>query len=302
MKIIHMNGFTADEKEEYMNAIHINIWESCKNLAKACREIEGLSIKGEESKTFATSFEQPFSGKIPVSQKDDIKKFWTDPGVQEAYKRRNEFQLNDSCEYYLQDIDRILVDGFVPNEQDILRSRIQTTGIIETSFLIEGKKFTIVDVGGQRSERKKWMHCFEDVTGVLFCVGISAFDQTLYEDNVTNRLHEALKLFHEICKSKWFSNTVMILFLNKEDIFRQKLTSGKSIKVAFPEFEGGNDFDASTKFLVAKFTDVEDPVSQKPKEIYSHITCATSTENVKVVFEAVKDSILNKALAGSGLI
>jgi len=94
----------------------------------------------------------------------------------------------------------------------------------------------------------------------------------------------------------------MILFLNKEDLFRQKLASGKSIKVAFPEFEGGSDFDASTQFLVSKFTDVEDPVSQKPKEIYSHITCATNTENVKVVFEAVKDSILNKALAGSGLI
>jgi len=302
MKIIHMNGFSTEEKDEYMNAIHINIWESCKNLAKACREIEGLSIKGEDVKPFAATLEQPFSGKIPIAQKADIKKFWADPGVQEAYKRRNEFQLNDSCEYYLQDIDRILVDGFVPTEQDILRSRIQTTGIIETSFLIQGKKFTIVDVGGQRSERKKWMHCFEDVTGVLFCVGISAFDQTLYEDNVTNRLHEALKLFHEICKSKWFSNTVMILFLNKEDLFRQKLASGKSIKVAFPEFEGGSDFDASTQFLVSKFTDVEDPVSQKPKEIYSHITCATSTENVKVVFEAVKDSILNKALAGSGLI
>jgi len=146
------------------------------------------------------------------------------------------------------------------------------------------------------------MHCFEEVTGVLFCVGISAFDQTLYEDNETNRLHEALKLFHEICKSKWFTNTAMILFLNKEDIFRQKLAAGKSIKVAFSDYTGANDFDSSTEFLKKKFTNVEDPVTGKPKEIYTHITCATNTENVKLVFEAVKDFILNKALAGSGLI
>lgn len=53
-----------------------------------------------------------------------------------------------------------------------------------------------MDVGGQRSERKKWIHCFEDVTAVLYCVGISEYDQVLYEDNVTNRILESLKLVH----------------------------------------------------------------------------------------------------------
>ena len=54
--------------------------------------------------------------------------------------------------------------------------------------------FRLVDVGGQRSERKKWIHCFEDITAVLYCVGMSEYDQVLYEDNVTNRIHESLKL------------------------------------------------------------------------------------------------------------
>jgi len=151
-------------------------------------------------------------------------------------------------------------------------------------------------------KEKKWMHCFEGVNGVLFCVGISEFDQTLYEDNVTNRLHEALKLFHEICKSKWFTDTAMILFLNKEDIFRQKLAAGKSVKVAFPDYEGPNEYDPSAAFLEKKFTDVIDPVTDDKKEIYTHLTCATNTENVKVVFNAVKDSLLNRALKGSGLV
>jgi hypothetical protein len=38
------------------------------------------------------------------------------------------------------------------------------------------------DVGGQRSERKKWIHCFENVTAVLFVVAISGYDQCLAED------------------------------------------------------------------------------------------------------------------------
>jgi guanine nucleotide-binding protein subunit alpha len=38
------------------------------------------------------------------------------------------------------------------------------------------------DVGGQRSERKKWIHCFENVNCLLFLVAISGYDQCLVED------------------------------------------------------------------------------------------------------------------------
>lgn len=40
-------------------------------------------------------------------------------------------------------------------------------------------------MGGQRSERKKWIHCFEDVTAIIFCVAMSEYDQVLHEDETT---------------------------------------------------------------------------------------------------------------------
>ena len=44
------------------------------------------------------------------------------------------------------------------------------------------------DVGGQRSQRKKWIHCFDDVDCVLFVVALSEYDQVLSEDSSVNRM------------------------------------------------------------------------------------------------------------------
>ncbi len=43
----------------------------------------------------------------------------------------------------------------------------------------------VVDVGGQRSERRKWISCFDDVRAVLFVCAMSGYDMTLFEDGKT---------------------------------------------------------------------------------------------------------------------
>jgi hypothetical protein len=48
------------------------------------------------------------------------------------------------------------------------------------------------DVGGQRSERKKWIHCFENVTSIIFCVALSEYDQVLLEES--NQVRKSQKL------------------------------------------------------------------------------------------------------------
>jgi hypothetical protein len=59
------------------------------------------------------------------------------------------------------------------------------------------------DVGGQRNERKKWIHCFDDVTAVIFVASLSEYDQVLYEDNTVNRMEEAVTLFSDIANSRY---------------------------------------------------------------------------------------------------
>jgi len=300
MKIIHLNGFSAEEKALFITAIHTNVYQSMRNMVQAAQRM-GIEVRAPPS--LLGKFEASFlDSRISPEFGKEISQLWKDGGILKAFERRSEYQLNDSTKYYLDDVLRVTAANFEPTDQDVLRSRVQTTGIIETEFAVDGHKFILVDVGGQRSERKKWIHCFEDVTAVLFCVGLSEYDQVLYEDNVTNRMHEALKLFHEICQSKWFVYTAMILFLNKSDLFADKIKTGKTIKIAFPDYDGPTVYEDSAKFIQTKFTAVTDPLTQKARTIYPHITCATDTNNVRVVFGAIKEFIVSQALAGTGMM
>lgn len=134
---------------------------------------------------------------LPRDVADAIRSLWKDPGVKEAVRRSREFQLNDSAVYYFNSIDRMSGPGYMPTDQDILRSRVKTTGITETTFKVGELTYKLFDVGGQRSERKKWIHCFENVTALVFLVSLSEYDQMLYEDE------SVVRLFYYINDPAW---------------------------------------------------------------------------------------------------
>jgi guanine nucleotide-binding protein subunit alpha len=110
---------------------------------------------------------------FPPQLAQAVKFLWQDPGVQEAFFRRNELQLNDSAPYYFEAINRLANPNYIPTDQDILRARVKTTGITETHFQIGDFKYKLFDVGGQRSERRKWLGIFESVTALVFLIAIS---------------------------------------------------------------------------------------------------------------------------------
>ena len=151
----------------------------------------------------------------------------------------------------------------------------------------------------QRNERKKWIHCFEGVTAVIFVAAISEYDQKLFEDASTNRMIEALDLFEDICNNAFFVKSSLILFLNKRDLFEEKMKT-KNIRDYFTDFDGPDqDYEAGCKYFVGKFM----AKNKTPdRTIYHHITCATDTRNVKVVFDACKDIILRENLKQSGFM
>jgi len=88
----------------------------------------------------------------------------------------------------------------------------------------------------------------------------------------------------------------MILFLNKRDLFEEKIKK-TDLSVTFDDYKGGCDYEHAVSFIKDKFlSQNENP----KKHIYTHVTCATDTGNILIVFNAVKDIILHRVLDDSG--
>ena len=219
MKIIHENGYTEDDCKQYKAVVYSNTIQSIIAIVKAMKQ---LDLKFVDKSLEETSQELFSIAQEGWAGSDDdalftpelsgtIRRLWNDPGAQESFSRRREYQLNDSAEYrllkisevskvlyltlkftlfltnfyFLNSLDRLTNKNYVPSQDDVLRTRVKTTGIVEIRFHFKDLHFKMFDVGGQRSERKKWIHCFEGVTAIIFCVALSAYWNSLLKSHKT---------------------------------------------------------------------------------------------------------------------
>ncbi|XP_044741214.1 G protein alpha i subunit [Chrysoperla carnea] len=301
MKIIHEAGYSDEECVQYRPVVYSNTIQSLMAIIRAMGQLRidfADPSKADIARQFFTFASAAEEGVLTPELVMLMKWLWQDAGVQLCFSRSREYQLNDSAAYYLNALDRISQPNYVPSQQDVLRTRVKTTGIVETHFSFKGLNFKMFDVGGQRSERKKWIHCFEGVTAIIFCVALSGYDLVLAEDEEMNRMIESMKLFDSICNSKWFVETSIILFLNKKDLFREKITRSP-LSICFPEYTGPNTYEEASAYIGMKFENLNKRRDQK--KIYTHFTCATDTDNIQVVFDIVSDVIIQNNLKDIGL-
>uniref|UniRef100_F6QMB8 G protein subunit alpha 13 n=1 Tax=Equus caballus TaxID=9796 RepID=F6QMB8_HORSE len=287
MRIIHGQDFDQRAREEFRPTIYSNVIKGMRVLVDAREKLhipwgdDSNQLNGDKMMAFDTRSPMAAQGMVEtqvfLQYLPAIRALWADSGIQNAYDRRREFQLD-----------------YIPSQQDILLARRPTKGIHEYDFEIKNVPFKMVDVGGQRSERKRWFECFDSVTSILFLVSSSEFDQVLMEDRLTNRLTESLNIFETIVNNRVFSNVSIILFLNKTDLLEEKVQI-VSIKDYFLEFEGDpHCLRDVQKFLVECFRNKRRDQQQKP--LYHHFTTAINTENIRLVFRDVKDTILHDNL------
>jgi len=195
----------------------------------------------------------------------------------------------DSALYYIENIDRIFVPGYIPTEDDILRARHKTTGIQETKFEINGETFVLLDVGGQRSERRKWVQCFEGITLLIFFISLSDYDLFLYEDSDVNRMKESIRLFEELVNCRYFEHVPILLFFNKTDVFEKKIIT-TNITNLFPEYSGTQTNEEAREYIKMKYIDC---LKRKDKEVFAHYIQATDKKCVSIIWEYVRTIFVN---------
>ena len=198
MKLLYGDAFTLAERQEYKTIIQFN---TIRNLHLMIKNMGQYNLTFEdESKVQEASEFMERSQALLLSDGIDCKDWvtqgavvltpdlvrimsslWSDPGLRAVQAFTFEFGLSDMACVFLDKLEQIAQDEYIPDNQDILHTRKKTSGLVEMFFDYMGCSFHICDVGGQRSERRKWMHCFDDAKAVIFVAALSDYDLNLQE-------------------------------------------------------------------------------------------------------------------------
>lgn len=254
-----------------------------------------------------------------------LKLLWENQVIQEMFMIRNEICVPDSSQYFFQELTRVTDNEYVPNDKDLLMVRYRTTGKIlkyylcdfasihailrlyiykyigmqEKNFVIKDHKFKICDVGGQRNERRKWIHFFSNVTSVIFVVSLSCYDELTFEDE-ENAMVVSINVFDEQVNGQWFADIPFILFLNKSDLYYSKINEVPiTVAPCFNGYKGpANDAHASLTYIKEVFNTTN---TNKGRSIFTHVTNATNKDQIEKVFNDVQTMIINWSLERAGL-
>jgi len=297
--------FGSDEIAVAKRAIYRNIFDGCLSLAKCAKKLSRTDPSfNVDTKGFGPvicAFIESLPNSSPACLRGYrpnrdmvvlLKKLWEQPPIRIVYaEHRNSLQLPDSTEYFLSErIDDILKTDYVPTEMDIVRSRLQTTGVKEVQVTFpRNMKVKFVDVGGQKSERARWIQCFDGVTCIIYVVALIGYVRLPEDEKAFSRLHEALDIFQEVLANECFRSTSVILFLNKRDLFEAEIQT-TPLTVCFPEYAGDTkDFDECTDYILHQF---EERSKDPERIIYPHITCATDQNAMSLTLKSLKHILM----------
>ncbi|KAF8581891.1 G-alpha-domain-containing protein [Ramaria rubella] len=243
---------------------------------------------------------------ILTSRKSDIQTLWTSPMAQELLSRRG-VRLEELPGFFLDDLDRILTNGYEPSDADVVRARLRTMGIQEHKFIFDkgaesGREWIIYDVGGSRPQVSTWFSFFEDVNAIIFIVPVNCFDEVLEEDPHVNRLQDSINLWKQICRSPLLKQAQLILFLNKVDLLQRKLDSGIHFAHYVPRFgDRANDRDTVCRYLRNQFKDIQKRYSPQ-RTFNAWLTCATDTKATEKTLATVRYGIVKDHLSDAILM
>jgi len=296
---IYGQGWDDNKKKAFVPIIRGNVLKYIigltRRLAENCPPDLTPSkefIEGLDQKSVQCQPGQPIDPDIVKH----ISNLWQCDAMQVMWRERfDELQVPNCAQNFLDRIQEIGASGYLPTFQDVLACRVSTTGIVETDFTAQEERFRMFDVGGQKNERRKWIHSFEHVNLLIFVVAIDQYNQKMFEDKTKNRITDSLELFENIASNKWFKDKDIVLFLNRSDLFKQKiLTTPLTASDEFLDYKGKpGDWEEAFQAIKNKFLEKN---QNKDRFIKVHLTCTIDTAQVQVIFDTVKKGIISRTV------
>ncbi|CAE6435368.1 unnamed protein product [Rhizoctonia solani] len=225
----------------------------------------------------------------------DMKLLWGCPVIHQYLKEAGLF-IEDMSGFFLNDIERITFPGYIPTDDDILRSRVKTIAPTETVLpnLEQGLEWRMYDVGGARRQRAKWAPFFDDMDLLIVIVPVSAFDQYLAEDHSVNRLQDSFEMWIELCKTTALHHIPVLLFLNKTDLLEKKLRAGLKLSEFLVSYgDRPNESKRVLQYLTKRFVGLRKS-SRAPRSTpcYIHQTSVVDRSTTQTVIAHVRDQIV----------
>jgi len=221
----------------------------------------------------------------------EMHELWKKPQIREVYDNRGHIQIHTSTPYYLENVERFALESFNPTTTDIIYCREPTSGVHETSIDAEGLTIKFIDVGGQKSERRKWLSMFNGATMVIYVCALDAYTRVLEEDGKTNRLKDSIACLKDISANKHLRKIPFQIFLNKADIYEEIFPKSK-MSDFFP------DCKAKTKEEGIEWIGAEFRKSFQGERLLTPIpTNVLDAENVKKVWLVCRDIIIGGAVS-----
>lgn len=290
LKSIYKIPMTDQDVQTYRLTLHNNTLV-CMNVLVTQVEKYGLSLSSEDKELAKTITSISEDGALKLLKPEEgaaVAKLWKADAIRKVFEKRSEFWILDSAEYYFDNVERFVTSDFTPSEEDCVMARVRTTGINETKIADGNASFTVVDVAGQKSERKKWPNAFDNVKAVVFVVALSGYHQVMFEDSTQNRMQEELKLFEVIANNPLFEECPVFLFLNKKDLF-EKMTQEVPLTTCFKEYHGSSNVQDAIQYVQEQF----EKKMEKKDRLTSFVISARYKKDVKWSWEEVSEIIQN---------
>lgn len=301
-RILYGDGFSSSERTSGLSVIASNVMESISSCIETIDQCEIVN-KGPKTIAISNSLKGAIEGETdgakpqPMGKAKELLKLaeeiWCDENLQDLFKDQicdYAVRVTDADGYFLKRIKKMNSPSYIPTDDDLLHMRRPTDGVEEFRFTYRSCDFTIIDVGGCKAERRKWINLFSRANMIIYCAPLVDYSITLEEDTNVNSMAESLNIFESVVNLAYFQDTPLLLFLNKKDLLSKQVKAVSLIDY-FPDYKGADDNPHEVvAYIKSKFLH---KIKDKSRPVKVHLICATNTRDVKKAFEISLDWVLD---------